>query len=88
MVRGLSSALRGLTEGTGEERQLLLKTRADRYAELEAHILEHDTWDNPEVTATPLRQVRPPTSDGSVPRCARSSTRSDPSVPPCRTAGR
>ncbi|QNP70201.1 divalent-cation tolerance protein CutA [Streptomyces roseirectus] len=37
--------------GTGEEWQLLLKTTADRYPELEAHLLEHHPWDNPEVCA-------------------------------------
>jgi periplasmic divalent cation tolerance protein len=40
--------------GTGEEWQLLLKTRADRYAALEAHLLEHHPWQNPEVSAVPL----------------------------------
>lgn len=33
---------------------MTLKTRADRYAELEALLLREDTWDNPEVTAVPL----------------------------------
>ncbi|MFJ4832804.1 divalent-cation tolerance protein CutA [Streptomyces sp. NPDC088747] len=37
--------------GTGEEWQLLLKTHADRYAELEAHLLAHHPWKNPEVSA-------------------------------------
>jgi periplasmic divalent cation tolerance protein len=40
--------------GTGEEWQLLLKTRADRYAELEAHLLQHHPWQNPEVSAVPI----------------------------------
>ncbi|MFE0879972.1 divalent-cation tolerance protein CutA [Streptomyces smyrnaeus] len=40
--------------GTGEEWQLLLKTRADRYADLEAHLLEHHPWKNPEVSAVPI----------------------------------
>ncbi|OPF77850.1 divalent-cation tolerance protein CutA [Streptomyces antioxidans] len=40
--------------GTGEEWQLLLKTRADRYAALEVHLLEHHPWKNPEVSAVPL----------------------------------
>jgi periplasmic divalent cation tolerance protein len=40
--------------GTGEEWQLLLKTRADRYAALELHLLEHHPWKNPEVSAVPL----------------------------------
>lgn len=40
--------------GTGEEWQLLLKTHTDRYAELEAHLLEHHPWKNPEVSAVPI----------------------------------
>ncbi|MCT2592841.1 divalent-cation tolerance protein CutA [Streptomyces sp. N2-109] len=40
--------------GTGEEWQLVLKTRADRYAELEAHLMEHHPWKSPEVSAVPL----------------------------------
>ncbi|ELP63454.1 divalent-cation tolerance protein CutA [Streptomyces turgidiscabies] len=40
--------------GTGEEWQLLLKTRADRYAELEAHLLERHPWKNPEIVAVPI----------------------------------
>ncbi|CNE64489.1 C-type cytochrome biogenesis protein CycY [Mycobacterium tuberculosis] len=35
--------------GTGEEWQVTLRTTADRYPELEAHLLEHHPWDNPEV---------------------------------------
>lgn len=37
--------------GTGEEWQLLLKVRADRYDEIEAHLLERHPWQNPEVSA-------------------------------------
>ncbi|MFF2066417.1 divalent-cation tolerance protein CutA [Streptomyces sp. NPDC058200] len=40
--------------GTGEEWQLLFKTRADRYRELEAHLLRHHPWDKPEVVAVPV----------------------------------
>src|SRR6266540_4687751 len=40
--------------GTGEEWQLLLKAREDRYAELEAHLLKHHPWKNPEVSAVPI----------------------------------
>ncbi|MEU2339999.1 divalent-cation tolerance protein CutA [Streptomyces sp. NPDC013172] len=40
--------------GTSEEYQLLLKTTDSRYPELEAHLLEHHPWDNPEVCATPI----------------------------------
>ncbi|GAA1356219.1 divalent-cation tolerance protein CutA [Streptomyces beijiangensis] len=40
--------------GTGEEWQLLFKARADRYAEIEAHLLERHPWKNPEVSAVPL----------------------------------
>ncbi|MCS0602668.1 divalent-cation tolerance protein CutA [Streptomyces sp. LP11] len=37
--------------GTGEEWQLLMKTTAARYPELEADILKHHPWQNPEVVA-------------------------------------
>ncbi|MEU9357716.1 divalent-cation tolerance protein CutA [Streptomyces sp. NPDC048301] len=40
--------------GTGEEWQVLLKTTADRYKELEAHLLAHHPWDNPELCAVPI----------------------------------
>jgi periplasmic divalent cation tolerance protein len=40
--------------GTGEEWQLLLKTRADRYPALEAHVLKHHPWNKPEVSAVPI----------------------------------
>jgi periplasmic divalent cation tolerance protein len=37
--------------GTGEEWRLALTTPMDRYAELEAHLLKHHPWDNPEIAA-------------------------------------
>ncbi|MEU8757947.1 divalent-cation tolerance protein CutA [Streptomyces sp. NPDC048659] len=40
--------------GTGEEWQLLFKTTTERYPELEAYLLEHHPWDNPEVCAVPI----------------------------------
>ncbi|MBD0842240.1 MULTISPECIES: divalent-cation tolerance protein CutA [unclassified Streptomyces] len=40
--------------GTGEEWQLLLKTRTDRYAELESLLLRNHPWKNPEVSAVPI----------------------------------
>lgn len=40
--------------GTGEEWQLLFKAPAERYAALEAHLLEHHPWKNPEVSAVPI----------------------------------
>ncbi|MDE3721791.1 divalent-cation tolerance protein CutA [Nocardiopsis sp. N85] len=42
--------------GTGEEWQLLLKIRADRYPEVESHLLEHHPWKNPEIAATEIVQ--------------------------------
>jgi periplasmic divalent cation tolerance protein len=45
--------------GTSEEYQLLLKTTAARYPALEAHLIEHHPWDNPEVCATPIVQGAP-----------------------------
>ncbi|MGI5212887.1 divalent-cation tolerance protein CutA [Plantactinospora sp. CA-290183] len=41
-------------QGTGEEWRLLLYTTGDRYAALEAALLERHPWDNPQVTATPI----------------------------------
>jgi periplasmic divalent cation tolerance protein len=40
--------------GTGEEWQLLLKTTAERYPALEAHLLEQNPWEKPEVVAVPI----------------------------------
>ncbi|MDJ0465118.1 divalent-cation tolerance protein CutA [Streptomyces sp. H27-C3] len=40
--------------GTGEEWQLLFKARADRYPEIEALLLRHHPWKNPEVSAVPI----------------------------------
>ncbi|MYS32868.1 divalent cation tolerance protein CutA [Streptomyces sp. SID4920] len=42
--------------GTGEEWQVLLKTTADRYGELEAYLLDQHPWDNPEVCAVAITQ--------------------------------
>ncbi|MFF3289937.1 divalent-cation tolerance protein CutA [Streptomyces sp. NPDC003023] len=40
--------------GTGEEWQLLLTTRTERYPELETHLLEHHPWETPQVQAVPV----------------------------------
>lgn len=40
--------------GTGEEWQLLLTTRVDHYERLEAHLLRHHPWDNPEIVAVSI----------------------------------
>jgi periplasmic divalent cation tolerance protein len=40
--------------GEGEEWQVIFKTTAARYPELEAHLLEHHPWKNPEVNAVPI----------------------------------
>jgi len=40
--------------GTGEEWQILLKTRSDRFEELEQYLSEHHPWDNPEIIALPI----------------------------------
>ena len=40
--------------GTGEEWQVVLKTTADRYPELEAHLIDTHPWDNPEVSFTTM----------------------------------
>lgn len=43
--------------GQGEEWIVSFKTTAARYAELEAHLIEHHEWQNPEVTAVPLARA-------------------------------
>jgi periplasmic divalent cation tolerance protein len=45
--------------GTGEEWQLLLKTTAARYPELEAHLVAHHPWDKPEVVAVAITAGSP-----------------------------
>jgi periplasmic divalent cation tolerance protein len=40
--------------GEGEEWQVTLKTTADRYPALEAHLLREHPWRNPELTAVPI----------------------------------
>jgi periplasmic divalent cation tolerance protein len=40
--------------GTGEEWRLTFTTRADRYAELEAHLRKYHPWQNPEIVAVPI----------------------------------
>src|SRR5882757_1459458 len=40
--------------GTGEEWQLLLKARADRYPALEEHVLKHHPWEKPELSVVPI----------------------------------
>lgn len=40
--------------GTGEEYQLRLTTTTGRYPDLEAHLVEHHPWDNPEVCAVAI----------------------------------
>jgi periplasmic divalent cation tolerance protein len=41
-------------QGEGEEWQVTLKTTADRYPELEEHLLREHPWGNPEITAVSL----------------------------------
>src|SRR3954468_5297524 len=41
-------------QGEGEEWNVTFKTTSDRYAELEAHIVEQHPWSKPEVTAVEL----------------------------------
>ncbi len=40
--------------GEGEEWQVTLKTAAECYPDLEAHLIAEHSWTNPEVTAVPL----------------------------------
>lgn len=46
--------------GEGEEWQLILKTTADKFAGLEAHIVAEHSWQKPEVTAIPFTAVSKP----------------------------
>lgn len=46
--------------GQGEEWTVSLKTTSARYDELEAHLVEHHEWSNPEVTAVALARVSAP----------------------------
>ncbi|RZT88801.1 periplasmic divalent cation tolerance protein [Pseudonocardia sediminis] len=43
--------------GEGEEWVVSFKTTAARYDELEAHLIEHHKWQNPEVTAVPIARA-------------------------------
>ncbi|MFG1635632.1 divalent-cation tolerance protein CutA [Pseudonocardia alni] len=43
--------------GEGEEWVVSFKTTAARYDELEAHLIEHHEWQNPEVTAVPITRA-------------------------------
>jgi periplasmic divalent cation tolerance protein len=52
--------------GEGEEWQVLLKTEAGRFPELQAHLIGKHPWQNPEVTAFRI-------ADGSVPYLERIS---------------
>lgn len=40
--------------GTGQEWRVLFKTHLDRFMELEAHLLQHHPWTNPEISAVPI----------------------------------
>lgn len=40
--------------GQGEEWQVILKTTEERYGDVEAHLLVHHPWKNPEITAIPI----------------------------------
>lgn len=44
----------------GEEWQLVLKTTADRFPELEAHLIAEHSWQKPEVVAVPFVAVSKP----------------------------
>lgn len=43
--------------GEGEEWVVAFRTTAARYPALEAHLVEHHEWRNPEVTAVPLARA-------------------------------
>jgi periplasmic divalent cation tolerance protein len=46
--------------GEGEEWQLILKTTADKFPELEAHLVAEHAWQKPEVVAVPFLAVSKP----------------------------
>lgn len=46
--------------GEGEEWQVILKTEASLYPELEAHLVEKHPWENPEVTAIKIAEGSAP----------------------------
>jgi uncharacterized protein involved in tolerance to divalent cations len=55
IVGPVASAFWHLGEfGMGEEWRIVLTTHLSRYSELEAYILEHHPWDNPELMAVPV----------------------------------
>jgi periplasmic divalent cation tolerance protein len=55
IVGPVVSVYRHLGEtGEGMEYQLILSTTAGAYVALEAHLIEHHPWTNPEITAIPL----------------------------------
>lgn len=43
--------------GTGEECQVIFKTTHAKYADLEAFILKHHPWKNPEIVAMPILEA-------------------------------
>ncbi|MFB9387742.1 divalent-cation tolerance protein CutA [Pseudonocardia petroleophila] len=43
--------------GQGKEWVVSFKTTEERYDELEAHLIEHHEWRNPEVTAVPIARA-------------------------------
>lgn len=43
--------------GQGEEWSVSFKTTETRYTDLEAHLIAHHEWSNPEVTAVPLARA-------------------------------
>jgi periplasmic divalent cation tolerance protein len=46
--------------GEGDEWQLVLKTTADMFADLEAHLVAAHSWEKPEVVALPFAAVSKP----------------------------
>lgn len=43
--------------GKGEEWVVSFRTTVARYDDLEAHLIEHHEWQNPEVTAVPIARA-------------------------------
>jgi len=49
--------------GEGEEWQVFFKTTAERFPELQEHIVKQHPWQNPEVTALEIAAGSPPYID-------------------------
>ena len=61
----------------GDEWQVIFKARADRFGDLEAHLIEHHPWKNPEISATPIVAASRPYLDWIDRTASRDAVESD-----------